>query len=157
MSLAKSPPNPLTEGVRGCTTAGTLISSPGESLEGAGVLLLSLWHDAHEFATEDVPPPFKPDSVRDLQQMLDERMWLGLFDLQQLPADVQKWVKWLDAVLTSTEARMLMHPDVGRHFPKKSNAAEAAINLWRGIPSEWIADYFVDDTRKLLKEIKLGR
>ena len=155
LSLAIDPPGEKDTGIRGCTEHGTILTEP-ETFGGAGMSLLALWHDAHEFATEDVPPPFKSDGVRELQRMLDVRLWRDVLKSEQLPADTGPYMKWLDAVLTTTEAHMLMHPNVGKHFPPRSEKAEKAINLWRGIPADWIADFFVDETNKLLREIQLG-
>lgn len=155
LTLALNPPDTDTLGVRGCTTDGDLISGPDGHYGGAAADLVALWHDAHEFATEDVPPPFKSDGVRELQAMLDVRLYREVLDLSPPPEEIVAWVKWLDAVLTTAEAHVLMHPDVASHFPDPSKEAINAINAWRRMPADWVADFFADDTRKLLQEINV--
>lgn len=100
---------------------------PGLITTGTSTELHALWHDAHEAATEDVPPPFKTDEQRAMQKALDTRIYRDTLGVGEPLPDTVATVAWLDSLCVSAEAHRLMHPDVAPNFTEPDPLALAAI------------------------------
>ena len=87
--------------------------------------LWALLHDWHEVLTGDIPSPFKTDSQRELQQVLDRRLILALAD-KGLPLTVEdlKLVHRMDIRAYFAEISVLMPNLLLREIERGSVQAE---------------------------------
>jgi len=81
----------------------------------------ALWHDAHEFATNDIMPPFKTKEQRDLQEKIQVWLYKALLMVPGPSAVFKLAIKSYDDMCAATEAHMLCHPNVRKRFPEPAD------------------------------------
>lgn len=70
---------------------------------GAKIALYALLHDAHEAMTGDISQPWKTDDMRDLQRLLDVRIYQSL-KLRMPDGETERVVKTIDNQMVYSEA-----------------------------------------------------
>lgn len=124
--------------------------------------LIALWHDAHEFATGDIPFPFKTQEQRDLQEQIQEWLLKEVLGLSQLYKQIEHrpYVKKLDQKCVVAEAHTLCHPRVAAEFLSPENgfgtdlsiddyAIEVLMDLIE-VPEHEVISMFCQQTEELL-------
>lgn len=93
------------------------------------VQLWALWHDAHEFATGDIPVPFKTTYQRFLQKQIQAWLMTDTLGVATPAKSSMRWVKELDKLCAVAEAQVLCHPLVAQQIsPERGFGENTAIN-----------------------------
>lgn len=107
--------------------------------------LLALWHDAHEFATGDICPPFKTPEQQAIQRKIDEELWVML-DTSPLRGWETEAIKRYDKRAVSTEAWTICHDKVREYFPEPTEKDSNLLLHYVDMPEFYCVKMFLDLT-----------
>ncbi len=130
--------------------AGQGFLSPAELAEAR---LYSLLHDAHEAVTGDVPTPWKTESLRGYQHLLDERIFReqGLRPPFELCDDAQRYLRVVDHLALWAEGLELGPPGLADLLPGHQRPPVASLAMGTETVKYIAMLYPEEDTRPLLE------
>ena len=121
--------------------------------DGLGGKLLpfyALWHDAHEFATNDIMPPFKTPEQRALQEKIQDWLYKALLMVPGPgPVEIMA-IKGYDDMCAAAEAHMLCHPNVRKRFLEPHDREVAMLWELLDMPDREAVKRFCDLTQSYL-------
>lgn len=122
--------------------------------DGAMTRLRALWHDAHEFATGDIPRPFKSEEQRDIQNKVQHMLWTKTLELSPFPFPPDRdVVKELDEEALNAEAHLIVHPAARNYFPKPRPFALSVLFKYLDIGEREAVEKFINLTNDLWREV----
>ncbi len=109
-----------------------------------------LWHDAHEFATNDIMPPFKTAEQRELQCKIQDWLYKALLMVPG-PSDIFRHaIKSYDDLCAAAEAHMLCHPNVRKRFLEPADREVELLWELLDMPNREVVKRFRDLTQYYL-------